>query len=140
MPRTSCRKRPCKVCHRWFLPDLRVGGRQKTCASEDCKKRWHQKQCKKWNRKNKAYFKGIYLQKKLAACKDESPAGDCHDHFPAPRTHLNLPRSDIAEVMTPKGVIATDYIIEQVMGRMRAYPFSKNFPRVFRPVEDNNPP
>ena len=133
MSRTACRKRPCKVCRRWFLPDSRLGSRQKTCASDACKEKWHKKRCKKWNRKNKAYFKGIYLQKKLAVCNDQS-RDDC-DQLPAPRIHLNLPRLDIAEILNPKAVIVADYIVEQIMGRMRCYPISAN-----QPVEVRKPP
>jgi len=140
MPRTACRKRPCKICHRWFLPNPRLGDRQKTCALPDCKRRWHQKQCKKWNRQNKEYFKEIYLQKKLAVCNEASAGGDFHDHIPIPRINLNLPRSGITEVLTPKGVIVADYIVEQVMSRIRSYPVSKNLHPVFRPVEVDNPP
>ncbi len=134
MTRTACRKRPCKVCHRWFLPDSRRGDRQKTCASDDCKRKWHQKQCKIWNRKNKEYFKGIYLQKKLAVCNDQSH-DDCQDHLPAPRIHLNLPRLDVAEILTPETVIVADYIVEQIVGRMRSLPKSAN-----QPLEVRKPP
>jgi len=30
---SSRRKRPCCICHHWFLPDTRVGSRQHTCAA-----------------------------------------------------------------------------------------------------------
>jgi hypothetical protein len=30
------RKRPCSICRRWFMPDVRVGQRQQACSSPDC--------------------------------------------------------------------------------------------------------
>jgi len=41
--------------------------------------------------------------------------------LPEPRIQLNLPRSDIAEEITPKGLIIGEYVVEQVMGRMRLW-------------------
>ena len=35
------RKRPCRVCRRWFQPDARLGDRQKTCGDPECKREWH---------------------------------------------------------------------------------------------------
>ena len=55
------RKRPCGVCRKWFQPDARLGSRQKTCGSAACQKEWHARTCRKWNKKNRAYFREIYL-------------------------------------------------------------------------------
>ena len=125
MARATCRKRPCRVCGRWFLPDVRLKDRQKTCALPDCKGQWHRKQCTKWNRTNQDYFKGIYLQKKLTRCSDSCcpcVANGCNSQpqsqqLPASRIQLKLPRSDIAELITAKGLIVVDYIVEQLLGR-----------------------
>jgi hypothetical protein len=40
MPNAKTRKRPCRVCGRWFLPDVRCRSRQKTCGSLDCQNEW----------------------------------------------------------------------------------------------------
>ena len=128
MSRAPCRKRPCKVCHRWFLPDPRVGQRQKTCASPDCQRIWHRRQCAKWNRANKEYFKANYLQKKLADCSDSCPrcVGEkSGSHrptllLPASRVQLHLPRSEIAEVITPKALIIIDYIVVQLAAKIQS--------------------
>ena len=32
------RKRPCACCGKWFRPDPRVGDRQRTCATAECRK------------------------------------------------------------------------------------------------------
>jgi hypothetical protein len=57
-------KRPCAICRKWFQPDVRQKGRQKTC-SPGCKNELHRRQCKEWNKKNQEYFKNNYLGKKI---------------------------------------------------------------------------
>jgi hypothetical protein len=59
------KKRPCRICGRWFAPDPRLKDRQKTCADPHCKRQWHRKKCAQWNKSNPDYFKSNYLQKKL---------------------------------------------------------------------------
>ncbi|MBT4264198.1 MAG: hypothetical protein HOD85_08310 [Deltaproteobacteria bacterium] len=59
------KKKPCAICRRWFLPQAKVKQRAKTCGNRQCQKEWHRRQCRKWNRKNKAYFRSNYLSKKL---------------------------------------------------------------------------
>ncbi len=41
MQRAKPRKRPCRVCRRWFLPDGRLKNRQKTCGNPECQREWH---------------------------------------------------------------------------------------------------
>ncbi len=67
MQRRKSRKRPCRICRKWFSPDPRVGERQKTCGRQDCQNKWHAKKCVEWNSKNSPYFREIYLSKKLAS-------------------------------------------------------------------------
>lgn len=71
------RKRPCRICGKWFTPNPRVGDRQKTCGSSGCKKEWHRKKCAEWNQKNKIDSKSNYLDKKLSAIpSEESQSAD----------------------------------------------------------------
>lgn len=58
------KKRPCKICGQWFYPNPRLGNRQKTCGSAECKREWHKRKCGEWNSKNRDYFRGIYLKKR----------------------------------------------------------------------------
>jgi len=59
------RKRPCRVCGKWFMPNPRLGDRQKTCGADACKQQWHIAKCAEWNSQNRAYFKEIYLRSRL---------------------------------------------------------------------------
>ena len=73
MAKNSRGKRPCSICRKWFQPDVRQKGRQKTCGSPDCKSEQHRRQCEKWNRKNRDYFKTNYLDKKIEAVQEALP-------------------------------------------------------------------
>ena len=73
MAKNSRGKRPCCICRKWFKPDVRQIGRQKTCANLDCKREQHRRQCEKWNKKNKDYSKTHYLDKKIAAVQEALP-------------------------------------------------------------------
>jgi hypothetical protein len=66
----SCRKRPCRVCRRWFMPNAKVKGRQMTCGDKACQREWHRRTCRAWNKNNAAYFRANYLQKKLNAASE----------------------------------------------------------------------
>jgi hypothetical protein len=50
----------CVFCGRFFIPDYRIGERQKACFREVCKKARKQKAQREWVRKNPGYFQGRY--------------------------------------------------------------------------------
>lgn len=49
------RKRPCRICRRWFLPDARAKGRQQVCAAPGCQRERHRRACARWRAKNPDY-------------------------------------------------------------------------------------
>lgn len=53
--RWKCRGRPCSICGKWFVPHPRVGKRQKTCGSSDCKRELHQRARRAWRREHPDY-------------------------------------------------------------------------------------
>jgi len=125
MSHAKPRKRPCSICRKWFLPDVRQAGRQKTCSPE-CRGELHRRNCAKWNRKNKAYFKSNYLHKKLEE-DGRSPPNPTEpdieaDPKPAPksRINLNLPRDIIGNRIGIGNLIIAEYVIEQIFGRIRS--------------------
>ena len=58
---SRCKKRPCRICRRWFVPNARVKDRQMTCGDPGCKREWHRRKCQEWNRANRDYFRANYL-------------------------------------------------------------------------------
>ena len=69
-----CRKRPCRICRRWFMPNIKVKERQMTCGDEECQREWHRRKCKEWNKNNAEYFRANYLQKKLDTASESIKA------------------------------------------------------------------
>lgn len=119
MPRACTRKRPCRICRRWFLPDPRQIGRQKTCGRAECKREHHRRQCRQWNRKNPDYFKANYLSAKLAKTRDPPVVAKNREvNIPLSRIKLGLQTDVVVEIIGPRHLIIMEYIIEQIMQRV----------------------
>lgn len=124
------RKRPCRICRKWFTPDNRLGDRQKTCGAEECKSKWHSKKCAEWNKKNRSYFQAIYLNSKLESAKSPSPAADqgmlslnpekiYPPTLPATRFGPKLPRDVIQEVIGAQPLIIIEYVAQQILSSVK---------------------
>lgn len=50
------RKRPCRICRRWFVQDRRVGRRQRACSAPACQIARRAKTQASWRRRNPDYF------------------------------------------------------------------------------------
>ena len=92
MSRGLTRKRPCRICKRWFMPHPRLKDRQKTCGDPPCQQEWHRRKCAEWNRANVDYFKSNYLDKKLeltssprSRLKTGLPLGYAQQHIGTPQ-------------------------------------------------------
>lgn len=109
------RKRPCRVCRKWFQPDARLGSRQKTCGSAACQKEWHTRTCRAWNKKNRAYFREIYLEKRLASSQEEPVKAP----VPEPNPEHSLPPSCVQEVMSRQQLIIIGYLLRLPQYRLQ---------------------
>lgn len=117
------RKRPCRICRKWFTPHPRLGDRQKTCGKEACKREWHTKKCAGWNKKNRSYFQAIYLSSKLESSKtssqsDNRPPPSFNPErirpitLPSSRSTLQLPGDVIQEVIGVEPLIIIEYVAQ----------------------------
>ena len=57
-------KRPCRICRRWFVPDRRVGRRQRACAVPACQIARRAKTQASWRRRNPDYFIAHRVQRR----------------------------------------------------------------------------
>lgn len=112
------KKRPCRVCGKWYATNPRLGDRQQTCGTMECQRKWHARKCAEWNRKNRAYFKEIYLRGRLESFGSGPPAqspfhcSSCRINDPPRRSSpLDLPQEVIQEVMEVKQFIIIEYIV-----------------------------
>jgi len=49
------RRKRCRECGELFWPDLRVGGRQKTCSASECQRKRQKSNTREWRRSNPSY-------------------------------------------------------------------------------------
>lgn len=110
------KKRPCRICRKWFIPNPRVGDRQKTCGCDECKQEWRNKKCAQWNRKNRATFQTNYLDKKLQAVKNQEISSD----KPLPQVpqfdkNAKLPQELIQEVIGAQEFVIARYLSQVLL-------------------------
>ena len=100
-------KRPCRICKKWFLPNPRLGDRQKTCGDPQCQRKRHALKCAQWNRKNRPYFQEIHLRRRLESVKANPP------------DPLQSPSSPVAAALPLKAALPINYlrgIVQEVIG------------------------
>ena len=51
----DARKKPCRICRRWFRPDPRIGDRQRACSRAECQAVRRQKTQAGWRDRNPSY-------------------------------------------------------------------------------------
>lgn len=117
------KKRPCRICRKWFRADPRVGERQMTCGNKDCQNKWHTRKCSEWNRNNPTYFREIYLSRKLTALNE---AGGSNDPPESSRILgvISKPKSSkspkllinpVQEVMAAQQIVIIEYIVRLLL-------------------------
>lgn len=57
-------RRRCPYCKRLFVPNPRVGDRQRTCGREPCCQEHKRRYDNHWRKKHPDYFRGSYPQQK----------------------------------------------------------------------------
>jgi hypothetical protein len=104
------------------MPNPRLFDRQQTCGATECQLKWHARKCAEWNRKNRAYFKDIYLRGRLESfgsgppAKRPLPGLSCRINDPPRRSSpLDLPQEVIKEVIEVKQLIIIEYIVRLLM-------------------------
>ena len=127
MSRSPTRKRPCRVCKRWFIPHPRVKDRQKTCGNPSCRQQWHRRKCEQWNHNNADYFKDNYLDKKLE-----------QTGTPRSRLKTGLPLCYVQQLIGTPQLIVIEYLSQLLIGRCR--PLIRPHPLVNEPPSGQQPP
>jgi len=116
---TKCKKRPCRICRRWFQPNPKLKDRQMTCGDPQCKREWHRKRCRQWNRNNRDYFRANYLQKKLAAAQSEETSKSRTRESPKRLSRSGLPLQFVQEVIGLQHFIIIEYLAQLLIRRFQ---------------------
>ena len=125
MRKTLTRKRPCRICRRWFMPNPRLKDRQKTCGRSQCQREWHRKMCEKWNRENADYFRSNYLQKKLEVATGSNQSKTSFQPessvyvLPKSRFRSGLPQRYVQEVIDIQHFVIIEYFSQLLYQRFQ---------------------
>lgn len=119
------KKHPCRICRRWFIPNPRVGDRQKTCGDPFCQREWHRKKCARWNKENSGYFRCNYLDKKLELVKGSQGESGSLKAKSGRISVLNsrfktgLPQGRVQEVIGAQGLVIIEYLAQLLRKRFQ---------------------
>jgi hypothetical protein len=97
-------KRPCCRCRHWFVPDRRVGRRQRACSAPACQIARRAATQASWRRRNPDYFIAHRLQRRRLRA-EEAHAVIPPLALPPPLSHLPW---DLAQ--DEFGVVGTDFL------------------------------
>ncbi len=106
------RKRPCCICRKWFLPDVRQQDRQRTCGPA-CRRELHRRQCEALNKKNKADYTNNYLAEQIEKALAQPPP------VTKKRTRLALPVDVIVTECGLKHAVIVQYLVGRIMDHTR---------------------
>jgi hypothetical protein len=67
------RKKPCCVCGKWFIPDGRIGKRQRACKKTACLKERKRRAQASWVDRNPDYFAARRIQARQSATRPPPP-------------------------------------------------------------------
>jgi hypothetical protein len=67
-------KRPCCICRRWFVPDGRVGRRQRACSAPTCQTARRARTQASWRRRNPNYFIAHRMQRRRLEAEEAKDA------------------------------------------------------------------
>jgi len=70
------RKRPCRICRRWFVPHPRVGGRQRVCGAAECQRERHRRACKAWHEREREAARAHRVRQRLRQGCQEPGRGE----------------------------------------------------------------
>lgn len=73
------RKRPCRICRKWFLPHPQAGDREHVCSAASCQTERHRRACASWRRRHPEYDREDRLRRRLLRAAESPPvplAGD----------------------------------------------------------------
>lgn len=68
------RKRPCRICGRWFGPHARAGERQRVCSAADCQRERHRRACKAWREREAPAERQHRLRQRIRGADEGAPA------------------------------------------------------------------
>ena len=114
------RKKPCRVCRRWFQPDPRVGDRQRVCGKPECQTARRQKTQADWRKRNPDYRTVEAHGSERRTGRRIRQFGESRKHSHARGTCRLCVRSALTKKFAQPGLKVPDsWIYEKTRGRCR---------------------
>ena len=115
------KKRPCRICRKFFRPKARVGDRQMTCGRGACRSEWRKRKNKEAYRTGRAYHRGHALRDKLTSeeGQPEKAKSTRARSKRGPVSVLQLPREEIQATMGTDAVVVLEYLFTSFARRSR---------------------
>jgi hypothetical protein len=95
------KKRPCCICRRWFLPDGRLGARQRACGAAECQRARHRAADRAWHERHRDYDRGRRWQ----AAVDAAKAGELVAAPDRPPPLAGVPWDVAQDAISPQAVV-----------------------------------
>lgn len=112
------RKRPCRVCGRWYQPTSRQRERQRTCGNPTCVREWHRRNCRRWHRRNKQVTQATYLAERLVNA--ETAAHTKQTPRPPPHgVEQRWPRDILEQHLGIPSTVIVGYLARKVIREVR---------------------
>jgi len=93
------RGRPCSVCRRWFVPDPRVRGKQRTCLRAECRKEQRRRTQASYRRRNEGEEWESQLRSRVERVWHENNGGNSDACRAERRTWCENPNNKPKDVM-----------------------------------------
>jgi hypothetical protein len=68
------RKRRCRICGCWFVPDVRARKQQRVCGRPQCQQERHRRACARWHDNNRGYDRDRRLRAKIVRSPEQIAA------------------------------------------------------------------
>jgi hypothetical protein len=119
------RRKPCRICRKFYRPHARVGDRQKTCGQESCRKAWRSRKNREAYQREREYHRGHALRKKIEQARPR--AGPTNPEKKGPkrrrRNALQLPYEEIREALGVEASVVLSYLLTLNLRRERSFEF-----------------
>ena len=121
------RKRPCRICRRWFIPHPRAGDRQRVCGAPECQRERHRRACANWRDREAAAEQTHRLRQRIRAhpggVGGAAVAAEQRVHWDAVRDAVGIQLAVIIEEITKVlGDWVRDAVGRQVAVNARQFP------------------
>lgn len=105
------KSRPCRICRRWFVPDLRIGARQRACSKPECQRRRRSATQASWRERNPDYR----AARRIEACRKQA----CPEVPKVSRPLEGLPWDVAQDDLTAPGTVFLAELAEKVLRHLK---------------------